>query len=58
MFLLGAFYRAGAGPSHPGSLALAMGTSAIVLSLVFVNAPDPVSGALRFMDTVVKVTRA
>ena len=40
MFLLGAFYRAGAGPSHPGSLALSMGTGAIVLSLLFVNAPD------------------
>ncbi|GAB5562814.1 MAG: hypothetical protein SynsKO_44610 [Synoicihabitans sp.] len=43
MFLLGAFYRAGAGPSHPGSLALSMGTSAIMLSLIFVNAPDPAS---------------
>lgn len=40
MFLLGAFYRAGAGPSHPGSLALALGTGAIVLSLLFVNAPE------------------
>ena len=40
MFLLGAFYRVGAGPSHPGSLALSMGTGAIVLSLLFVNAPD------------------
>ena len=39
-FLLGAFYRAGAGPSHPGSLALSMGTGAIVLSLLFVNAPE------------------
>ena len=40
MFLLGAFYRAGAGPSHPGSLALAMGTAAIVLMLLWVNAPE------------------
>jgi exosortase len=39
MFLLGAFYRAGAGPSHPGSLALSLGTGAIVLSLLWVNAP-------------------
>lgn len=43
MFLLGAFYRAGAGPSHPGSLALSLGTGAIVLSLIWVNAPDPAS---------------
>jgi exosortase len=41
MFLLGAFYRAGAGPSHPGSLALSLGVGAIVLSLLWVNAPDP-----------------
>lgn len=40
MFLLGAFYRAGAGPSYPGSLALAMGIGAIVLSLLFVNSPE------------------
>ena len=39
-FLLGAFYRAGAGPSHPGSLALALGTGAIVLTLLWVNAPE------------------
>lgn len=45
MFLLGAFYRAGAGPSPPGSLALAMGTGAIVLSLLFVNSPDTESPA-------------
>lgn len=40
MFLLGAFYRAGAGASHPGSLALAMGTAGILLPLLFVNAPE------------------
>lgn len=40
MFLLGAFYRAGAGASHPGSLALSMGTAAIMLGLVFTNAPE------------------
>jgi len=41
MFLLGAFYRAGAGPSHPGSLALSLGTGAILLTLIWVNAPEP-----------------
>ena len=58
MFLLGAFYRAGAGPSHPGSLALSMGTGAIVLSLLFVNAPDaesPMAGSL-WDDARVKLT--
>lgn len=40
LFLLGAFYRAGAGPSHPGSQALAMGTAAILLPLLFINAPE------------------
>ena len=43
MFLLGAFYRAGAGPSHPGSLALSLGVGAIALSLLWVNAPDATS---------------
>lgn len=40
MFLLGAFYRAGAGPSNPGSLALSLGTGALVLSLIWINAPE------------------
>jgi exosortase/archaeosortase family protein len=38
-FLLGAFYRAGAGTSHPGTLALTLGMGAIVLSLLFFNVP-------------------
>lgn len=42
-FLLGAFYRAGAGPSHPGSQALAMGLAAILLPLAWLSAPDPPS---------------
>ncbi len=45
LFLLGAFYRAGAGPSHPGSQALALSTAAILLSLLFVNAPEAPSTA-------------
>ncbi|WP_324726134.1 exosortase/archaeosortase family protein [Actomonas aquatica] len=52
MFLLGAFYRAGAGPSHPGSLALSLGTGAIVLTLLFVNAPETTHArpATGFLD--------
>ena len=40
MFLLGAFYRAGAGPSNPGTLAITLGTVAILFPLLFINAPD------------------
>ncbi len=42
-FLLGAFYRAGAGTSQPGTLALTLGMVAIVLPLLFFNVP--VAGA-------------
>lgn len=38
-FLLGAFYRAGAGTSQPGTLALTLGMIGIVLALVYFNAP-------------------
>lgn len=38
-FLLGAFYRAGAGTSQPGTLALTLGMIGIVLPLVYFNAP-------------------
>ena len=40
MFLLGSFYRAGAGTSQPGTLAITMGAVAILLPLLFVNAPE------------------
>jgi exosortase len=39
-FLLGAFYRAGAGTSQPGTFALTLGMVAIVLPLIFFNVPD------------------
>ncbi len=38
-FLLGAFYRAGAGSSQPGTLALTCGMVAVVLPLIFLNVP-------------------
>ncbi|WP_438482486.1 exosortase/archaeosortase family protein [Oleiharenicola lentus] len=38
-FLLGAFYRAGAGSSHPGTMAITMGMACIVFSLLFFNVP-------------------
>ncbi|HEX7631182.1 MAG TPA: exosortase/archaeosortase family protein [Lacunisphaera sp.] len=37
-FLLGAFYRAGAGASQPGTFALTLGMVAIVLPLIYFNA--------------------
>jgi len=40
-FLLGAFYRAGAGTSQPGTFALTAGMVAIVLPLLFFNAGGP-----------------
>lgn len=39
-FLLGSFYRAGAGTSQPGTLAITLGMVGIVLPLLFINAPD------------------
>lgn len=39
-FLLGAFYRAGAGTSQPGTFALTLGMVAIVLPLIYFNAPN------------------
>jgi exosortase/archaeosortase family protein len=44
-FLLGAFYRAGAGSSQPGTLAITMGAAAIILPLLFLNAPETGSPA-------------
>lgn len=39
-FLLGAFFKSGAGPSYPGTLAITMGGSALMLALFFLNTPD------------------
>ncbi len=43
LFLIGALYRAGAGPSYPGTLALSLGTGVLVLPLLFLNAPESAS---------------
>jgi exosortase/archaeosortase family protein len=42
LFLIGALYRAGAGPSYPGTLALSLGAGVFVLPLLLLNAPEPV----------------
>ena len=39
-FLLGSFYRAGAGTSQPGTFAITVGMVAIVLPLIFFNVPS------------------
>ncbi len=46
-FLLGAFYRAGAGVSQPGTFALTLGMVSIVLPLIFFNTPDGGPASLR-----------
>jgi exosortase len=45
LFLIGALYRAGAGSSYPGTLALSLGTGALVLPLLLLNAPEPAATA-------------
>jgi len=58
MFLLGSFYRAGAGTSQPGTLAITLGTAGILLPLLFINAPDspsPSAGNL-FSDARLRLT--
>jgi exosortase/archaeosortase family protein len=40
IFLVGAVYRAGAGSTQPGSLALATGFSGVLLGLVYFNVPE------------------
>ncbi len=58
MFLLGAFYRAGAGTSQPGTLALTLGAVSIGLALIFLNAPAAESPqrAAPWADARVKLT--
>jgi len=58
-FLLGAFYRAGAGSSQPGTLAITMGAAAIILPLLFLNAPETGSPAPAALwdDMRVRLTR-
>jgi exosortase/archaeosortase family protein len=52
MFLAGAFQRAGAGSSFPGTLAITLGAAGVLLPWLFLNAPDspqPLKGA-KFGD--------
>lgn len=58
LFLLGSFYRAGAGPSYPGTLAITLGTAVLLLPLLFLNAPEAPSvrlGASLSSDARVKL---
>jgi len=43
MFLAGAFQRAGAGSSYPGTLAITLGAAGVVLPWLFLNAPESAS---------------
>lgn len=52
MFLAGAFQRAGAGSSYPGTLAITLGGAGLLLPWLFLNTPDspqPLKGA-KFSD--------
>ena len=40
VFLFGAYYKSGEGPTQPGSFALAAGFSGILLGMVYFNAPE------------------
>src|SRR5262249_34855441 len=40
VFVLGAIYRGGAGPTQPGSMALAMGFSCVLLGMIYFNVPE------------------
>lgn len=57
LFLIGAFYRAGAGPSYPGTLAITLGTGSMLFALLFINAPDakPVAPSRMLDDARVKL---
>jgi exosortase len=57
-FLLGSFYRAGAGSSQPGTLAITLGTVGMLLPLLLLNAPDsPSPGAGTLLtDARVRLT--
>jgi exosortase/archaeosortase family protein len=57
MFLLGSFYRAGAGTSQPGTLAITLGAVGILLPLLWLNAPEPgAAGPVTSIEG--RVTRA
>ncbi len=58
MFLLGAFYRAGAGTSQPGTLAITLGMIALLLPLLWLNAPESASPirSTIFSDARVRLT--
>ncbi len=44
-FFSGAIIRAGAGPSNPGSLSIALGFGAVLLPMIFLHAPAGIVGA-------------
>lgn len=58
MFLLGSFYRAGAGTSQPGTLAITLGMAGIVLPLLLINAPDSPAPAAAGLLTDARVRLA
>ncbi len=47
LFMLGAFYRAGAGTTQPGSAAMAVGLAAILPGIIYLNSPGGRDARLR-----------
>jgi exosortase len=47
LFLLGALFRAGSGPSFPGTLAVTLGAVTLLLALLFINAPESPAGVRK-----------
>lgn len=45
VFFVGSFYRAGAGASYPGTLAITVGTISLLFALFFFNAPEAATPA-------------
>lgn len=45
LFFFGAFYRAGAGPSNPGSLFIALGFGLVLLPMIFLYTPPGLVGS-------------
>ncbi|AHF91475.1 exosortase [Opitutaceae bacterium TAV5] len=51
LFFAGAFYRAGAGASYPGTLAITLGSAGILFALLFLNTPaTPSARPSRLLD--------
>jgi exosortase len=56
LFLIGALYRAGNDASYPGTLAITLGASALLLATLFINAPEPADTSVPGAPVSVRLT--